>query len=349
MTKNMTDFQAIKAAVDILEIARQYVELRQRGREWVGPCPICRAGDDRFWLNPQKQIWGCRVCGTGGDVINLVAKVENITNGQAAQRIAGGSFSTPSETMTPVKAARIAANGPDYRHLQLWSVETVKAGIRAMTGPNGEICRQYLDSRGISQETAKAFRLGFNPAKSDATDHTKRPALVIPWIEGSTVTAIKYRFIDDLAAQDKSRRFTQRIGSQAVLFGCHLIQSQQNQSLSRARALVAVEGEINAATIYQSTRRDSCDVVSVGPKRNQAALDALDQLITRQKYDLVVIWLDEFDDTVAAGERLRHHRPKLMKSPNGMDANDILRTHGKEAIPKIIQEQYRLPRARGMP
>jgi DNA primase len=336
MTKNMIDFQAIKDAVDILEIARQYVELRRHGREWVGPCPMCRAGDDRFYVNPHEKKWGCRKCGTGGDVTNLVAKVENLTNGQAAQRLTGGSFLTVAKAITPIKPARIATDATEAERLQLWSVETVNAGIRALRGERGQMCRDYLNSRGISQETAEAFRFGFYATKRDPVDQSTRPALVIPWIEGTTVTAIKYRFIDELAAQDKGRRFTQRIGSRPVLFGCHLVQSDPQ----RPRVIVAVEGEINAVSIYQATKRDLCDVVSIGSKKTHAGLDALDELIHREKYQRVLIWTDEQDDAIDAGERLRHHRPKLMKSPDGMDANDVLRTSGDRELVKLLADPF---------
>jgi Protein of unknown function (DUF3631)/CHC2 zinc finger len=43
-----------------------------RGRvEREGPCPIC-AGTDRFSINTQKQVFNCRGCGKGGDVIDLI-------------------------------------------------------------------------------------------------------------------------------------------------------------------------------------------------------------------------------------------------------------------------------------
>jgi len=333
----MTDWSAIKAAVDIVEIARRYVELQRRGRGWVGPCPICRAGDDRFWVNDQKQAWGCRVCGTGGDVISLVAKVENLTNGQAAQLLTGESFSTASKPITPIKPPTIAVHASNDPEWQLRAHDEINAGIRAHRGPSGDFCRQYLDQRGITQETADAFRFGFDPARFDGIDRLTRPALVIPWIEGDTVTAVKYRFIDDLAAQDKGRRFTQRAGSSAVLFGCHLI----NSNPQLPRVIVAVEGEMNAASIYQATKRDLCDVVSIGSKKTQAGLDALDQLINREKYARILIWTDEKDDAIAAGERLKHHRPKLMQSPKGMDANDILRLSGPLELVKLLAVPFR--------
>jgi phage/plasmid primase-like uncharacterized protein len=51
--------------------------LKRQGRELVGPCPVC-GGDDRFAVNIQKQVWNCRGCQKGGDLIALVQHVEGM-------------------------------------------------------------------------------------------------------------------------------------------------------------------------------------------------------------------------------------------------------------------------------
>ena len=40
-----------------------------------GPCPKC-GGTDRFAINTSKQIWNCRGCQRGGDVISLVQHLD---------------------------------------------------------------------------------------------------------------------------------------------------------------------------------------------------------------------------------------------------------------------------------
>jgi DNA primase len=53
------------------ELERRGIKLRGSGHERVGPCPKC-GGDDRFGINTLKQVFNCRGCDTGGDVIKLV-------------------------------------------------------------------------------------------------------------------------------------------------------------------------------------------------------------------------------------------------------------------------------------
>jgi hypothetical protein len=63
---------------DILEVAERLgAKLRKGGKERMGPCPKC-GGRDRFSVNPGKQIFNCRGCQTGGDVIDLVRLVHDL-------------------------------------------------------------------------------------------------------------------------------------------------------------------------------------------------------------------------------------------------------------------------------
>jgi phage/plasmid primase-like uncharacterized protein len=57
------------------EIAQRGVKLNGRGPERCGPCPKC-GGTDRFAINTSKQIWNCRGCQRGGDVISLVQHLD---------------------------------------------------------------------------------------------------------------------------------------------------------------------------------------------------------------------------------------------------------------------------------
>jgi hypothetical protein len=60
------------------EIAGRGIKLNGRGPERCGPCPKC-GGTDRFAINTSKQIWNCRGCQRGGDVISLVQLLDGCT------------------------------------------------------------------------------------------------------------------------------------------------------------------------------------------------------------------------------------------------------------------------------
>jgi DNA primase len=59
------------------EIARRGIKLKRTGIEHVGPCPKC-GGEDRFAINVAKQVFHCRGCDVGGDVIKLVEHLDGL-------------------------------------------------------------------------------------------------------------------------------------------------------------------------------------------------------------------------------------------------------------------------------
>src|SRR5215467_13358695 len=75
------EFEHWKARAKLIpienEIARRGIVLKRIGAEHVGPCPKC-GGDDRFAINTKKQIFNCRGCCVGGDVIKLVEHLDGV-------------------------------------------------------------------------------------------------------------------------------------------------------------------------------------------------------------------------------------------------------------------------------
>jgi hypothetical protein len=70
------------------EIARRGIKL-VGGVDRCGPCPVC-GGRDRFAINVMKQVFNCRGCGRGGDVIDLIRLLDGVGYKQALAILAGG-------------------------------------------------------------------------------------------------------------------------------------------------------------------------------------------------------------------------------------------------------------------
>ena len=78
------------------ELARRGIKLRGRGSERCGPCPRC-GGEDRFSINTKKQVWNCRGCSHGGDVIALVQHIDGCGFMEAVEILAGPAPAAATE------------------------------------------------------------------------------------------------------------------------------------------------------------------------------------------------------------------------------------------------------------
>jgi DNA primase len=149
---NRLDFAAIKRGVSLESVLRQYrVQLRRCGTDqYRGCCPIHGGeGRDAFHVNLARNIFHCFACGAGGTVLDFVAAMEGCTLREAASKL--------QPVMPP-------ANPPASRDRNELVTEK-----RAAPGPLGFVLRgvdsthPYLATRGIANQTATDFGVGFYP------------------------------------------------------------------------------------------------------------------------------------------------------------------------------------------
>ncbi|MDR2962752.1 MAG: hypothetical protein LBU90_03805 [Bacteroidales bacterium] len=80
----------IKNATDIVDVVGDYVNLTRNGGSWSGFCPFHdNTKTPAFSVNPAKQYCKCFSCmDSTMDVIDFVAKIENMSKGDAIRRLA---------------------------------------------------------------------------------------------------------------------------------------------------------------------------------------------------------------------------------------------------------------------
>ncbi len=354
----MDIFDLAKARTNLKDVVLGLTTLNKYNQ---GPCPIC-GGTDRFYVRYENLAIcspGDGHCGFKGDQIALIAKVHSISLLEAAEHLAGVSRKELPKTVR-VHAPQKKAPAKIVREWQSesWQSEAraiIEAGVsrlllegyhdkETLNGYHG----QYLRRRKVHPNTAQAFKLGYDPELFDPATKSKRPAIVIPWISsGGIITAIKYRFIDDLA-QDKGRRFSQKKGSESLLFGLNAC----SKSLE-PRGVVIVEGEFNAMAIVQAvwySQMYSHDygpdgvggkviVLSVGSQGNSKGLEMARKYCEKYRRVNVMLWFDEEKQVKEAFKVF----PKGIgvKSLNGLDANDILRrASGHDDLNRYVLSRF---------
>ena len=74
----MNEIEEIKQRLDVVELAKNYMTLRQAGRNFKAVCPLHNEKTPSLMVSPDKQIWHCFGCGAGGDIFALVQKMEGL-------------------------------------------------------------------------------------------------------------------------------------------------------------------------------------------------------------------------------------------------------------------------------
>lgn len=89
------------------ELGRRGIKLRGKV-ERFGACLRC-GGRDRFSVNTKKQVWNCRGCEKGGDVIDLAMHLDGCNFATAVHTLAGTDPSRPAPKPDPVRIAEAQA------------------------------------------------------------------------------------------------------------------------------------------------------------------------------------------------------------------------------------------------
>jgi DNA primase len=158
-----TVIEEVLGRADIVDTVRHYVSLEQAGKNWKGLCPFHDDHDPSLKVHPGKQIYKCFACGAGGNAIKFLMEIE------------GWSFPEAVEHLADRHGVEMPDQDPEERERARERRERKKAYFRIMElagdffGSNlwdeqaGSEARAYLEQRGIDDETAREFGLGYAP------------------------------------------------------------------------------------------------------------------------------------------------------------------------------------------
>ena len=158
--------EQIRAASDIVDVIGGYLPLKRSGTNSTALCPFHKEKSPSFNVNPHKQIFHCFGCHKGGDVFTFVKEYENIGFVDAVRRLA-------ERAKIPIEADQNPA-AQESRHvkdtlLQIHEQITQRWQSTLANEAAGQIARDYLAKRGVSEDAIKLFRLGAAPEAWDDT------------------------------------------------------------------------------------------------------------------------------------------------------------------------------------
>lgn len=150
--------EEVRQANDIVDVISQYMHLKRSGRNYFGLCPFHNEKSPSFSVSPDKQIFHCFGCGKGGNVYTFVSAIEGISFFEAIQLLAErANIQLPTlennrdaqKEILKDKVYKVNEFATEYYHQNLYN-------------PQSKIGQEYVKKRQLSNETLKAYRIGFS-------------------------------------------------------------------------------------------------------------------------------------------------------------------------------------------
>ncbi len=154
-----TNIREILARTDIGAFVGAHVQLRKRGNDLVGLCPFHSERTPSFHVHPDRGFFKCFGCGAGGDVIDFVRQLENLSFPDAA-RVLARRAGIELEAETPA-AARVRSEKDQIYAANELAAAFFHQALRASS--EGAAARAYVAKRQLSEATVGSFKLGFAP------------------------------------------------------------------------------------------------------------------------------------------------------------------------------------------
>ncbi len=153
--------QEIVDKTDIVGLVSEFVTLSKRGKNYFGLCPFHDDSNPSFSVSPEKKIAKCITCGEGGNPINFLRKIRNISFEEACSQLAE-RVGIKIESTNHVKKVDV---NQKYYEIN----ETAQKFYQHFlyNSQSGKEALAYLNKRGLSLETLKMFGVGLAPKEYD--------------------------------------------------------------------------------------------------------------------------------------------------------------------------------------
>jgi DNA primase len=348
----------VRDAVDMLAVVSDHTELRRAGAsEYVGRCPFHDERTPSFGVNPIEKVYHCFGCQASGDVFRFVMETEGLDFTGALQTLAdrfGVELQTEQEDPQAAEKRQLRerlhallGRAADYYARYLWEAREAQPA------------REYLESRGLREDTLRAFRVGYAPSAWDRILTASRRA---GYSDEDLLTV-------GLAQRSQSRpgqiydRFRERImfpsadaRGHVIGFGARAMRDNQRPKylnsaegllykkrgllfgIDRARAaaaratrMILVEGYTDVLALHQAGLQNAVGIMGTALTE--------DQIAELQKYAKVLVLCLDADtagqEAMLRAAQLTDQRKlelRVVPLPPGTDPAELIERAGADAL-----------------
>ncbi len=354
-----TKIDEIRSASDIVDVVSAYVSLKKRGKNYTGLCPFHQEKTPSFSVSPDKQMYYCFGCGSGGNVFSFVMQHDKVSFVEAVRTLAQrAGIDIPEEGAEDrALATEQEALYTVCKTAGLFFYDTLVHSVE------GKLALEYFRHRGFSDPTIRKFGLGYSLNAWDglvrhAEEHKldlamlEKAGLVLRRDDGSgyydrfrgramfpifstsgrTVGfgARKMREDDPLGKYINSPE-TPVYNKSRILYGLF----QAKEAIRAKENAILVEGYADLITVFQA------GIENIVASSGTALTEEQTQLIGRYSKTITLVY-----DADSAGSKATIRGVdlvieqgldvKVAELPQGEDPDSFVRKNGGEAFQKLI-------------
>ncbi|CAN5134140.1 DNA primase [soil metagenome] len=353
----------LKNRADLVRIIQPYAQdLKKKGANWMACCPFHQEKTPSFSVNPSKGFYKCFGCGKGGTAFNFLMEMEGLNFPEAVKRVAEISGVMLPEPVDDASYERSKKKREETKKiadqiielnqiaLEFWEAELQKKNAKA------KAAREYLASRGISEDILSTFHIGFSPDKWDALlNLLKKKGAVDKLVEQSGLVSVneeKERVFDRFrgrimfpvldvngkpiafgarAMGDDQPKYLNSPETPAYVKGKHLYGLfQAKNEIRKKKFAILVEGYLDLIALYEF------GITNVTASLGTAFTPEQSKLLSRFAKKVVVNYDGDSAGIKAARRAIEHLLPqdfdiKVLLLPDGKDPDDFIREKGVDA------------------
>ncbi|MCL4321709.1 MAG: DNA primase [Deltaproteobacteria bacterium] len=156
---NFASTELILSYANIVDEVSGFVKLKKAGNNYSGLCPFHSEKTPSFYVNESKGLYYCFGCGKGGNVIGFLKDIRGESFGEVV-RYLKQKYNIPLEDTKYYKTNNSQKDEEPLKKILNLSLNFYYENLFVYLSNSRHIIK-YLQERGIDENTAKEFKLGF--------------------------------------------------------------------------------------------------------------------------------------------------------------------------------------------
>ncbi len=152
----------IKLRLKVSQVVGKSVQLKKRGKEYIGLSPFKNEKTPSFTVNDDKEFYHCFSTGEHGNIFDFLMKTKSIGFGEAVRTLAAEAGMQPYRFSNFDKKKdlrfqiykKILKEYSNFFHDQIFQKDNAEA-------------LEYVKKRGLNKDNIETFKLGFVPWKNN--------------------------------------------------------------------------------------------------------------------------------------------------------------------------------------